>query len=85
MTVTSARKNIYDVVEKAAKPGSAVTLTLEGEPKVVIMSFEEYESWQETMEIMADPFLVEGIEKGVKEMKAGKVVDFETVKKRLAA
>ncbi len=82
MTVTEARKKIYQVVEEAKHPGVAVVLTHEGIPEVVVMSFEEYEGWQETMEIMSDPELEAGLREGVRQMKAGEVVDLETVRKR---
>lgn len=83
MTATEARKNFYAVIDAAGHPGVAVAITHEGTPKVVVMSFEEYEGWQETMEIMADPSLDTDIQEGIRQMKAGEVVDFEDVKKRL--
>ena len=83
MTATEARKNFYAVIDAAGHPGVAVAITHEGTPKVVVMSFEEYEGWQETMEIMSDPALDADIQEGVRQMKAGEVVDFEDVKKRL--
>lgn len=83
MTATEARKNFYAVIDAAEHPGVAVAITHEGTPKVVVMSFEEYEGWLETMEIMSDPSLDADIEEGVRQMKAGEVVDFEEVKKRL--
>lgn len=83
MTATEARKNFYAVIDEAGHPGVAVAITHEGIPKVVVMSFEEYEGWMETMEIMSDPSLDAEIEEGMRQMKAGEVVDFEDVKKRL--
>lgn len=54
---------------------------------MVVMSFEEYEGWQETMEIMADPELDKELAESVKDMKAGKLhkdtVSLNEVKKRL--
>ena len=87
MTITEARKNIYAVVDEAQQPGLAVALTHNGTPKVVVMSFEEYEGWQETMEIMADPELDKELTEAMNEMKAGKLhqntLPLHTVKKRL--
>lgn len=82
MTATEARKQFFAVIETAEHPGIAVTITHEGLPKVVVMSFEEFEGWQETMEIMSDPALVSDIEEGLRQKEAGEVVDLETVKKR---
>ncbi len=67
MTATEARKNFYAVINAAGKPGVSVAITHEGVPKVVVMSFEEFEGWQETMEIMADPQLMRDIREAMKE------------------
>lgn len=87
MTITEARKNLYAVVDEAEHPGVAVAITHNGTPKVVIMSFEEYEGWQETMEIMNNPELDKELEEAMKEMKAGNLhkdaMSFDEAKKRL--
>lgn len=87
MTATQARKTFYAVIDAAEKPGVAIAITHEGIPKVVVMSFEEYEGWQETMEIRSDPELVRDLDEVMKEMKAGKIhkntVSLDAVKKRL--
>ena len=87
MTATKARKNFYAVIDEAGHPGVAVAITHAGTSKVVIMSFEEYEGWQETMEIMADPVLSKELEEAVQDMKAGNLhkntISLDEVKKRL--
>lgn len=87
MTATDARKKFYTVIEKAKKPGMAITITHEGLPKVVVMSFEEYEGWMETMEIMADPKLASELKGMMRDMENGKLhentVPWDDVKKKL--
>jgi len=85
MNATEARKKFFAIVDAAGHPGVAVTVTHEGVPKVVIMSFEEYEGWQETMEIMADPELSADILQSLKQLKKGKLktVDYDTFRKSL--
>lgn len=85
MTATEARKKFYKVINVAKHPGMSVTITHEGLPEVVVMSFEEFEGWQETMEIMSDPALDRDLRARLKEMKAGKLetIDFDTLKKQL--
>lgn len=85
ITATEARKRFYDVIDAAKHPGVSVVITHEGIPKVVVMSFEEFEGWQETMEIMADPELSKDIIESLKQMKEGKLetVDYDTFKKSL--
>lgn len=85
MTATEARKKFYAVIDEAGHPGMAVAITHGGIPKVVIMSFEEYEGWQETMEIMADPELSADILRSLKQLKKGKLktIDYDAFKKSL--
>lgn len=87
ITATEARKKFYSVIDEAGHPGVAVTITHDGIPKVVVVSFEEYEGWQETMEIMADPALDKELEEAVKEVAAGKLhkntVHLDIAKKKL--
>ena len=85
MTATEARKNFYAVIDAAGHPGVSVVITHAGLPKVVVMSFEEFEGWQETMEIMADPDLSKDIIKSMKQLKEGKLktVRYDALKKSL--
>lgn len=76
MTATQARKQFYAVIDAAEHPGVSVVITHGGLPKVVVMSYEEFEGWQETMEVLsmadADPSLDTDIQEGIKEMQSGK-------------
>jgi prevent-host-death family protein len=85
MTTTQARKVFYDVIETAKRPGMPIVITHKGIPEVVVMSFEEFEGWQETMEIMADPELSRGLIRDLKQLKAKKLktVDYNTFRKSL--
>mgnify|MGYP001564166622 CR=1 FL=1 len=87
MTATEARKKFYAIIAATEHPGVSVVITLDGLPKVVVMSFEEFEGWQETMEIMADPESDKELTEALKEMKAGKLhkdtVSLDEVKRKL--
>lgn len=87
MTATEARKKFYDVVAAASHQGVAIAITHEGIPKVVVMSYEEYEGWVETMEIMADPSMDADIQEGIREMKHSKrpkgTISLEAFKNKL--
>ena len=64
-SATAARKQFFKVLDLAEAPGFSVTITREGRPPLIIMSQEEFEGWQETMEIMSDPQLVKDIREGM--------------------
>lgn len=67
VTATEARRNFFDLLETAEKPGMIVAISHQGRPTVIMMSLEEFEGWQETMEIMSDPQLMKDIQEGMKE------------------
>ena len=54
ISISEARKRIFDIAKKVQTPSSYFTLTENGVPKAVILSAEEFESWQETMEVIRD-------------------------------
>ncbi len=83
LSATNARRDFFKLIEMAQHPGQEITITVDGEPKVVMMSFEDYEGLIETLEIMSDPVLVKGIKQGMKESKLGLGTPWEEVKKEL--
>lgn len=54
ISISEARKRIFDIANEVQAPNKVYTLTADGRPKAVIMSAEEYESWMETMEVLRE-------------------------------
>ena len=78
ISISEARKNIFDIAEDVQKPGVYYTFTDKGKPKAVLMSAEEFESWVETLEIMKDfPDLEKEIKEAEKEYKKGDFITLE--------
>jgi prevent-host-death family protein len=78
--ISEARKKIFKIAEKVQKPATHYTLTEKGRPKAVIMSAEEFESWQETLEVMRNfPGLEKDIKKAEKEYKRGDCLTLEKI------
>jgi len=51
ISITEARKRIFDIADEVQAPNRVYTLTADGKPKAVIMSAEGYESLLETIEV----------------------------------
>ena len=77
ISATEARKKFFDIINKVEKTGRPFTITVNGEPKVVLMNAEDFDSWEETLEIMGDPELVKSIEESKKEIREGKYVTLD--------
>ena len=75
MSITEARKRIFELAEDVQTPGVHFTLTEKGKARVVLMSVEEFEGWMETMDILAeDPHIVQEIVETIRKINYGEVV-----------
>ncbi|OGH82744.1 MAG: hypothetical protein A2469_00025 [Candidatus Magasanikbacteria bacterium RIFOXYC2_FULL_40_16] len=81
ISISEARKKIFDIAEEVQRPGNYYTFTENGKPKVVMMSAEEFESLIETMEILSDPKAMKRMEQAEKELKRGDYVSWTDFKK----
>lgn len=78
--ITEARKNIFEIANAVQKPGVYYTLTENGRPKVTLMSAEEFDSWQETIEVMEQfPDLSKDIEEAHKAYESGEYKNWTTL------
>ena len=83
VTTTKARQHLTSLVKNAKKRLDEYIITVNGLPAAVLMSIDEYESWQETNEIRSDPGLVKAIKEGEEDIKKGRYVTLEQLKKEL--
>lgn len=78
-----ARTKLYDLIDEVSASGKRVGITKKGEAKVVLISQEDLNSLEATLDIMSDTELMESIRRGDEDIKAGRVHDWEDVKKEL--
>jgi antitoxin YefM len=77
LPVTEARQTLPLLVSRMRRLMDRTIITRKGKPEAVLMSFEEYESWVETLELLSRPETVRGIREGLADLKAGRRVSFE--------
>ncbi|MBU4480889.1 type II toxin-antitoxin system Phd/YefM family antitoxin [Patescibacteria group bacterium] len=84
LSITEARKKIFKIAKDIQKPSRYYTLTERGRPKVVLMSAEEFESWQETLEVMREfPDLDKDIAEVDRAVKSGEYKNWTTLEELL--
>lgn len=83
LPITEARANLTTLVNRVNKNLDEYIVTVNGKPAAIIMSAREYDSWKETNEILADKHLMKAIKQGEKDLKEGRIYDWEDVKKEL--
>ncbi|OGG15271.1 hypothetical protein A2773_03705 [Candidatus Gottesmanbacteria bacterium RIFCSPHIGHO2_01_FULL_39_10] len=64
-----ARSNLYQILNEVGEEWRQFTITHRGKPRAVIISPEEFASWQETLEIASNKQLVKSIKKGLRSKK----------------
>lgn len=84
LSITKARQDLFKIAEQVQKPNNFYTLSVEGEPKVVMMSFDEFDSMMETLEILSDPDIMDNIKKAEEEYENGEYVSWQEMKRELA-
>ena len=74
------RRKIFKIAESVQKPSTYYTLTEKGKPKAVVLSAEEFESWQETLEVIRDfPNLEKDVKMAERDYKKKKCATLEEV------
>lgn len=81
--LTEARKDLSKLVDEVTSAHEHITITRQGRPAAVVMSADEFESWQETLEILADPGTMASLRRAERDVKAGRVTPYREVRKRL--
>ena len=81
LPITKAREELASLVNNASKRLAEYVITVNGSPAAVLMSAAEYDSWKETLDILADSRLVKSIKQGEEDIKKGRVYKWEDVKK----
>ena len=79
LPVTEVRARLLQLVKAADERFDRTVITSNGRPAAVIMSYEEYEAWEETLEVLSDPEAMRAIREADEELAAGKAVSFEAV------
>lgn len=80
VTISDARANLPELVNKVNKNLDRIVITINGKPKAVLVSEEELESLEETAEILAIPGAKKSIQEGKKQIKKGEFVRLADLK-----
>jgi len=78
--VSDARANLPSLVNKVEKNLERVVISVNGKPKVVMLSMEELESLEETAEVLAIPNIKKDIAKSKKQIKKDQYIPLSNLK-----
>jgi antitoxin YefM len=72
MSVTELRKNLASAIDRVTADHDYTIITRDGgKPAAVLMSLEDFASWQETDYLLRSPANAERLRKAVAELDAG--------------
>ena len=83
ISISEARKRIFEIAEEVQNPDKYYTLTEKGRAKAVLMSAEQFDSIMETIDILSDPNILENIKNAEDEYRKGEYVTWEDLKKEI--
>lgn len=86
ISITQARHELTEFPKRLAKDPGPIAITRRGKPVLALLPWEFYESLIETLEIMADPKLMQMLRADIDAIKQGKkikAVSWEGAKKNL--
>lgn len=78
MTATNARKQFFGLLKTANEHHEIFHIRHKG-GDAVLMSEDEFDSLQETLELLSSPGFRDGFAQGVHEAEAGETLSFEDV------
>ena len=79
LPLSEAKARLSQLVAEAEKNEEELIITRNGRPVAVLLSADEFASWQETREIQRNPALMREIRRGLSQLKKGQRFTFEEV------
>lgn len=72
LSLSDAKAKLSGLVDDVSRRDEEVIITKNGRPAAVLVSVDEYESWQETHAVRPDAGLMHEIKAGLRALKARK-------------
>ena len=79
ITINQAKQNIDGLIEQVIADAEPTIICGDKGQKVVILSLDEFNSWQETLYLLSNPANADHLRKSIKEDLSGKAIDRELI------
>ena len=77
ISLDEAKKNLEGLIERVISNAEPIVLSTKSGQEVVLLSLEEFTSWQETFYLLANPANAAHLRKSISEAEAGQVYEKE--------
>ena len=65
------------ILEEVVSTGADFVVSVQGQPKAIILPYDEYESLVETINILSDPDTMAALEESEADIREGRLVDLD--------
>ena len=79
LSLTEVKAKLSELVDEVESRDERIVITRKGRPAAVLVSQDDLESWQETLEITSDRALMTEIRRGIRQIQRGQTVSYEKV------
>ena len=79
ITINQAKQNIDGLIEQVIADVEPTIICDDNGQKVVILSLDEFNSWQETLYLLSNPANADHLRRSIQEDKSGKAIERELI------
>ncbi len=82
LSLAYIKAHLSEIVDRIEHHHDRVVLTKNGKPATVLVSPEELESLEDTLDLLSNPKIVKAIDKARKEVASGKILTSEELRNK---
>ncbi len=75
--ITQAKAKLLDMVRQLHDTNDTIAITKNGVPEAVLLSMKKFNGLLETIDVLADPAMMEQIQASVQDVKTGNLIDLD--------
>jgi len=79
LPLSEVKAKLSELVDAVESRDERIVITRKGRPAAVLVSQDDLDSWQETLEITSDRALMTQIRRGIRQIERGQTVSYEEV------
>jgi antitoxin YefM len=80
---TEARTRLTEILDEVEARHEHIVITRNGRPAAVVLSLEEYEALEETLEILQDDEALQALRESAEDARAGRTFSLDEVRREL--
>lgn len=79
LPLSEAKAQLSKLVDAVAARDESVVITRNGRPAAIMVSPDEFESWQATIELLQDPAAMASIRRGLRNLAKGRILSDQEI------